>query len=207
MREWTRMPFEWRIFAYSLIFATHSFNFLLHSECIPKIRADSCLRPECFWHVKNCRSAIEVANIERHSNGIERHSESIRNIPTAFERYATSVSVGSPDSSSNDSECISNAWRTLSFRIRRIQSKSLAVPGRREEGNFIKGICILIGLHPDAESKLCMYIANCSNDTYYRAYHTSRKVLLLCRKWSAIVAQYISICSTRIIISRIIVYR
>ena len=87
MREWTRMPFEWRIFAYSLIFATHSFNFLLHSECIPKIRADSCLRPECFWHVKNCRSAIEVANIERHSNGIRaalwqhsKHSNCIRTL-------------------------------------------------------------------------------------------------------------------------------
>ena len=95
MREWTRMPFEWRIFAYSLLFATHSVNFLLHSECIPKIRADSCVRPECFWHVKNCRSIQSKWQTSKGTRtAFERHSDSIRNIPTAFERYATSVSVG-----------------------------------------------------------------------------------------------------------------
>ena len=40
-------------------------------KCIPKIRAYSCIRLERFGHDQNYRGEIEVANIERQSNGIE----------------------------------------------------------------------------------------------------------------------------------------
>ena len=154
MREWTRMPFEWRIFAYSLLFATHSVNFLLHSGCIPKIRADSCVRPECFWHVKNCRSTIEVANIERHSNVIRaalwqhsKHSNCIRTlcyfsfcwtVRTVLRMVRNASRMHGERSLSVSDEFNQNHWRSQDDE---------------KGGNFIKGICIHIGLHQDVESK------------------------------------------------------
>ena len=60
----------------------------MHSECIPNIRAHSCDRPECFYHAKHIRGALEV---EKYRTAFELHSDCILiflRAVTAFQQHS-----------------------------------------------------------------------------------------------------------------------